>query len=145
MKKFSIEPSDVKKVMGWIKDGGVALWESQEIGTSRPQLITGLNSPKPHWAYSQIATLSIGDIEVWTKEKSECLEPIIGGFKNKQFGIELYRSTKERIDKICKEYGVEYHQEYIEYGKVEITFWKVTKIALFDYIACGKNNEDSQA
>lgn len=40
------------KVRQWLGDGrGLDVWQSQEIGASRPDLLTPHGAPKPHWAY----------------------------------------------------------------------------------------------
>lgn len=40
------------KVKQWLTEGrGVDVWQSQEIGANRPDLLTPHGAPKPHWAY----------------------------------------------------------------------------------------------
>jgi len=40
------------KVRKWLDEGrGVDVWQSQEIGSMRPDILTPHGAPKPHWAY----------------------------------------------------------------------------------------------
>ena len=40
------------KVRKWLDEGrGVDVWQSEEIGYMRPDMLTPHGAPKPHWAY----------------------------------------------------------------------------------------------
>jgi hypothetical protein len=73
-----IPPEKVEDIRTWFKArGGVVLWSNQEIGVSRPEMMTpathqdGSPASPPHWAYGNPVQLKPEEIGVRTETKVE--------------------------------------------------------------------------